>query len=262
MQSVQRVDFPLLRKVDAVPLMHDQGFDYRVLFSPTTVGSHYMKFALVYGQPGSESGLQALPGDQMTLTLQGEAVVVAAGQQYALPIDSAIAVPAEIAQKVKISGDAHWVAIRASCDECPLMQAQIAQDRLNGGRPNAEVPLVRQVDKLVPEYLYGFERRVLFSPSTVGSRYMKFAVVHGKPGARSVAHTHPGGEMALTLHGNAQLVANGEHYDLCADSALAVPPAVKHPAQATGNDEWVVVTSYCDECPLMKAQRLKERRCK
>ncbi len=262
MQSVQRVDFPLSRKVDEVPLESGHGVDRRVLFSPTTVGSRYMKFVLVYGQPGSESDLQALPGDQMTLTLEGRAVISVADHQYALPIDAAIMIPAETAQKVKVSGDDQWVAITASCDECPLMRAHVAKGSFDGGQPNVEEPLVRQVDKVEPERLYGFERRVLFSPSTVGSRYMKFAKVRGKPGAKSVAHTHPGGEMALTLQGNAQLIANGEHFDLRAGSAFAVPPAVKHPAQATGNDEWIVVTSYCDECPLMKAQLLEERQCK
>jgi quercetin dioxygenase-like cupin family protein len=120
-------------------------------------------------------------------------------------------------------------------------------------------PIVRRLDEVAPEILYGFERKVMFSPSAGGSPTMKFAIVHGKPGAKSKPHTHPGGELAVTLKGAALLVANGIRYNLIANTAASVPPDVQHPAESVADEDWVVVTTYCDECPLMREKKARDR---
>ena len=262
MQQRPHTGTPLVRQLDDVIPEEQAGFEHKVLFSPATVGSSFMKFAVVHGKPGARSGARAHPGGEMALTLQGRAQFTATGTRYDLGPGTAIALPPAVEYSAEVVGDEEWIAVTASCDECPLMRAEREQATLAAAPQSlaAEVPLMRRLDEVIPDQLYGFERRVLFSPSTVGSRYIKFAKVHGKPGAKSVPHTHPGGEMALTLHGNAQLTIDGERYDLTGGTAIAVPPAVRHPAEAVGSDEWIVVTSYCDECPLMRKKLVEERK--
>lgn len=256
MRTEQQAEVPQIHQLNLGQAQTNNDFEQQVLFSPSTQGSRYMKLSLMYGQPGAIHRQAALPGDQMTLTLQGEATVTAGDQPYRLPVDSALLVPAGAAQTVEVSGDGQWMAISASCDECPLMREHASS---GAGKTTASELALRQTNEVAPERLYGFERRVFFSPSTTASRYMKFAIVHGIQGAKSVAHTHPGGELALTLGGNAHLTVHGERYDLSAGTALAVPADVQHPAESDGPDDWVVVTSYCDECPLMRQQRLNRR---
>lgn len=258
--NVQNNDVPLVLQLDDVAPEDQDGIERKVMFSPTTVGSSYMKFTVAKGRAGAR--MQSFQGAEMVLTLQGNAHLAAAGACYELTTDSAIAVPPGVAYSMEVVGDETWIAVTVSCDECPLMLEKIVREVSATALKSPETsgaPLLRQLAEVVPEQLYGFERRVLFSPATVGSDYLKFAKVRGKPGAKSVPHTHLGGEMALTLHGNAELHANGEHYKMSAGTAIAVPPAVKHPAEAIGSEEWIVVTSYCDECPLLRKKLNKGR---
>ncbi len=258
--QVKKSDMPLVRRVDGIDPEARSGIDRRVIFSPNTVGSQYMTLALVQGRAGAD--MQAKDGAEMLLTLQGSARLIVSDTSYELTGDTAVAIPAELQYSMEILGDEEWIAVTAGCYECPLMLAKLMRENMEAVKPPQQpvVPILRKLGEIVPERLYGFERRVIFSPSTVGSDYLKFAQVHGKPGAKSVPHSHPGGELALTLHGNAQLSVNGEFFQTSSGTAIAVPPAVVHPAEATGTEVWVVITSYCDECPLMREKLNKEPR--
>lgn len=261
MPTIQDSDFPLMRRVDKIVAENWGGFQRQVLFSPSTAGSKYMKFVVVHGQPGTKSPSYVLAGDEMTLTLKGCAQSITQGQQRSFSKGTAIVLPASVEHMLEVAGDEEWIGVSASCDECPLMREQLTTGLPMPPAAGLELPVIpitRCLDQIAPENLYGFERRVLFSPSTVGTRTLRFAVVHGKPGAKSKPHTHPGGELALTLAGNAQLISNGKRYDLSAGSAIAVPPSLTHPATAVGDEKWVVVTSYCDECPLMLEKQRNE----
>jgi quercetin dioxygenase-like cupin family protein len=256
-----QVQDPMLRQLDEVEPEDLYGFKRRVLFSPTTVGSNYMKFAIVHGRPGAKSVPHTHPGGEVALTLKGRAHLSANGKRFELSAGTAVAVPPGVQHPAESTGDEDWVVVTAYCDECPLIRDKRTRDRAAGiteqSLPPAD-PQVRRLEDVEVEDLYGFERRVLFSPSTGNSPYMKFAVVRGKPGAKSMPHTHPGGEMSLTLEGQACLIANGKRYDLKAGSAISVPAGVEHPAEALGDQEWVVVSGYCDECPLLREKLARE----
>lgn len=256
---MQQTQDPVLRRLDDVVPEDLYGFKRRVFFSPTTVGSKYMKFAIVHGRPGAKSVPHTHPGGEVALTLKGSAHLTANGRRHQLGAGTAVSVPPGVLHPAESVGDEDWVVVTAYCDECPLIRQQRARERAAGAPPLPPAdPVVRRLDEVEVEDLYGFERRVLFSPALGNSPYMKFAVVRGKPGARSMPHTHPGGEMSLTLEGQACLTANGKRYEMAAGSAISIPPGVEHPAEALGDQDWVVVTGYCDECPLLRQELARE----
>ena len=41
-------------------------------------------------------------------------------------------------------------------------------------------------------------------------------------------------------------------------TCFLIPPDVEHPARVVGNENWVAVAAYCDECPVLKKALNKE----
>lgn len=113
-------------------------------------------------------------------------------------------------------------------------------------------PEVVDVSAIEPENLYDFKQKVIFSPAKRGEGFIKFAVTTGYRGARSVAHSHPRDEIAMTLKGEAVLRAGGESFAMKEGIAVRLPPGLVHQVEVL-SDEWVVVAAYCDECMLCRA---------
>lgn len=113
-------------------------------------------------------------------------------------------------------------------------------------------PEVVDVSAVVPEDLYDFKQKLIFSPARRGEGFIKFAVTTGYKGARSVPHSHPRDEIAMTLKGEAVLRAGGESYPMKEGIAVRLPPGLVHQVEVL-SEEWVVVAAYCDECMLCRA---------
>src|ERR671916_59713 len=109
-----------------------------------------------------------------------------------------------------------------------------------------------------PEALRGLTRQVFFSPATTHNRYQKFAVVKGTPGAKGAVHTHLGEEVVYTISGRCILRIDGVDHLLEPGTAFLIPPDTEHPAEVVGDEPWLAVAAYCDECVLMKAFRARD----
>jgi len=117
---------------------------------------------------------------------------------------------------------------------------------------------VRKVEGLKEEHFGGISRRVFFSPATTGNRYLKMAYIDVPPGATGTPHVHLGEELVYTIQGKASLTIDGEDHLLEAGTCFLIPPDVVHPARVVGNENWVAVAAYCDECPVLKKALNKE----
>lgn len=113
-------------------------------------------------------------------------------------------------------------------------------------------PEVVDVSSIESEDLYDFKQKLVFSPARRGEGFIKFAVTTGYKGARSVPHSHPRDEIAMTLKGEAVLRAGGKSYPMKEGFAVRLPPGLVHEVEVL-SDEWVVVAAYCDECMLCRA---------
>ena len=98
----------------------------------------------------------------------------------------------------------------------------------------------------------GIKRKILFTPTKDGNRHLRFALTEIPPGSVAPPHSHPGDEVALTLNGSATLFVDGQEYEVSEGTAVLLPPGVEHSAKNTGPVNWIVVSAYCDECPLVK----------
>lgn len=116
-------------------------------------------------------------------------------------------------------------------------------------------PLKVTLEKSRLESLGELRRKVFFSPTLTGTRYLKLAYVEGPPGARGAVHTHLGEEAVFTLQGRCILTINGVEHLLEKDTAFLIPPDVEHPAHVIGDEPWIAVASYCDECPVLQKVR-------
>jgi quercetin dioxygenase-like cupin family protein len=114
---------------------------------------------------------------------------------------------------------------------------------------------IRNAEEVKAEALGQLERKVLFAPSLGNSQYLRMAVVTGQPGARSVLHVHPGNETTYTWKGEVVIEINEQKYHLGPGDAIAIPPDSVHPVQVVGNEPWVSICFYCDECPALASYR-------
>ena len=119
-------------------------------------------------------------------------------------------------------------------------------------------PMKRDLNDLRSEFFGEVFRQVIFSPSTTGNNFQKLAYIDVPPGAVGTAHVHLGDEVVFTIKGTAILTIDGEEHRLEAGTAFLIPPDVPHPARVEGEENWVAVAAYCDECPVLKAARGKE----
>lgn len=117
---------------------------------------------------------------------------------------------------------------------------------------------IRKVEGLKEERFGGISRRVFFSPATTGNRYLKMAYLDVPPGATGTPHVHLGEELVYTIQGKASLTIDGEDHLLEEGTCFLIPPDVEHPVRVVGNENWVAVAAYCDECPVLKKALNKE----
>jgi len=116
---------------------------------------------------------------------------------------------------------------------------------------NQEV-LIRDLQKITPEKIYDFERKIIFSPLVTGNNNLTFALVKGEYLAKSQNHTHPGDEVTLTLSGKAEININDKEYFILPHTAIRVSPGQTHPLVVTSKEKWIALAAYCDNCPLIK----------
>ena len=64
--------------------------------------------------------------------------------------------------------------------------------------------------------------------------------------------------MVYTIKGKALFQLNGKDYLLEEGTCFLIPPDTEHPARVVGNENWVAVAVYCDECPVLKKALYKE----
>lgn len=108
------------------------------------------------------------------------------------------------------------------------------------------------------EQFGGMFRTVLISPSETGNNFLKLAYVKLPPGSKGAAHVHLGEEVVYTIQGKCILKIDGKDHLLEAGTAFAIPPEVPHPAEVIGDQDWICVAAYCDECPVLKKARNKQ----
>jgi len=119
-------------------------------------------------------------------------------------------------------------------------------------------PLKRDLENLQNEFFGEVFRQVIFSPSTTGNTFQKLAYIDVPPGSVGTAHVHLGEEVVFTLKGRAVLTIEGEDHVLESGTAFLIPPDVPPPARVVGEENWVAVAAYCDECPVLKLARGKQ----
>lgn len=108
------------------------------------------------------------------------------------------------------------------------------------------------------EHFGQISRNVVFSPKTSGSNFMKMAYVEVPPGSVGSSHVHLGEELVYTIKGKAVLTIEGVDYLLEEGSFFQIPPDTPHPARVIGDEPWIAVAAYCDECPVLKEARGKQ----
>lgn len=116
----------------------------------------------------------------------------------------------------------------------------------------------RDLHGLDNEFFGGVFRQVIFSPSTTGNDFQKLAYIDVPPGSVGTAHVHLGDEVVFTLKGQAVLTIDGVEHLLEAGTAFLIPPDVPHPARVIGDENWIAVAAFCDECHVLKIARKKQ----
>ena len=119
-------------------------------------------------------------------------------------------------------------------------------------------PQVRKAEGLKQEQFGKVFRQVFFSPKTTCNRYLKMAYIDVPPGSVGTGHVHLGEEMVYTIKGKAILTLEGTEYLLEEGTCFLIPPEVAHPARVVGEEHWVAVAAYCDECAVLKKELGKE----
>ena len=118
-------------------------------------------------------------------------------------------------------------------------------------------PMKRDLENLQNEFFGEVFRQVIFSPSTTGNNFQKLAYIDVPPGSVGTAHVHLGEKVVFALKGRAILTIKGEEHVLESGTAFLIPPDVPRPTRVEGEENWVAVAAYCDECPVLKLARDK-----
>jgi quercetin dioxygenase-like cupin family protein len=119
-------------------------------------------------------------------------------------------------------------------------------------------PELRRIEGLKEERFGQISRQVFFSPETTCNRYLKMAYIESPPGSVGTPHVHLGEEIVYALRGKAIFAIDGKDYVMEKGTCLLIPPEVEHPARVVGDENWVAVAVYCDECPVLKKHLHKE----
>ena len=119
-------------------------------------------------------------------------------------------------------------------------------------------PEIRRIKGLKEERFGQLTRQVFFSPETTCNSYLKMAYIEAPPGSVGAAHIHLGEEIVYTLKGKAISTIDGQEYILEENSCFLIPPEIEHPVRVVGDENWVALAVYCDECPVLKKHTGKE----
>jgi quercetin dioxygenase-like cupin family protein len=117
---------------------------------------------------------------------------------------------------------------------------------------------IKKVKNLKQEHSGDIFRHVFFSPKTTCNSYLKMAYVEVPAGSIVPPHVHLGEEIVYTIKGKVNVTIDGHDYLLEEGTCFLIPPGVKHPARVVGNENWIAVAAYCDECPVLKKDLGKE----
>ena len=121
-----------------------------------------------------------------------------------------------------------------------------------GFKKDLEIKKVKK--NLKQEHFGQISRQVFFSPETSRTRYLKMAYIDVPPGSVGTPHVHLGEEIVYTIKGKAILTLDDHDYLLEEGTCFLIPPDVEHPARVVGNENWIAVAAYCDECPVLKKE--------
>lgn len=117
---------------------------------------------------------------------------------------------------------------------------------------------VKKAQGLKAEQFGQISRQVFFSPTTTCNKYLKMAILDIPPGATGSPHVHLGEEIVYTIQGKAILDIEDTEYVLEAGTCFLIPPDSPHPARVVGDENWVAIAAYCDECSVLKKELNKE----
>jgi quercetin dioxygenase-like cupin family protein len=110
---------PEIVEVASVEPVQLYDFTQKVLFSPAQRGEGFIKLSVTTGKKGARSVAHHHPRDEVTLTLKGEAILRAGGQEYRMTEGTAVRLPPGLDHSVEVISD-EWVVVAAYCDECML----------------------------------------------------------------------------------------------------------------------------------------------
>ena len=110
---------PEITEVASVEPVQLYDFTQKVLFSPAARGEGSIKLSVTTGKKGAKSTAHNHPRDEVTLTLKGEAILRAGGEEYHMTEGTAVRLPPGLDHTVEVISD-EWVVVAAYCDECML----------------------------------------------------------------------------------------------------------------------------------------------
>lgn len=110
---------PEITEVASVEPVQLFDFTQKVLFSPAARGEGFIKLSVTTGQKGAKSTAHSHPRDEVTLTLKGEAILRAGGEEFHMAEGTAVRLPPGLDHTVEVISD-EWVVVAAYCDECML----------------------------------------------------------------------------------------------------------------------------------------------
>jgi quercetin dioxygenase-like cupin family protein len=108
-----------------------------------------------------------------------------------------------------------------------------------------------KVSEVKAEAFGTVSRWFLISPKVANATYQRMAYLEGQPGAKGTLHTHPGDEVLFTISGKANVHIDGKDHFLSAGEAISIPPGSQHYPEVVGNQTWIAVAAYCDDCPII-----------
>ena len=79
---------PEITEVASVDPVQLYDFSQKVLFSPAARGEGFIKLTVTTGKKGAKSTAHCHPRDEVTLTLKGEAILRAGGEEYRILRDT------------------------------------------------------------------------------------------------------------------------------------------------------------------------------
>lgn len=110
---------PEVVEVASVEPVQLYDFAQKVLFSPAQRGEGFIKLSVTTGRKGARSTAHSHPRDEVTLTLKGEAILRAGGEEHHLTEGTALRLPPGLEHTVEVISD-EWVVVAAYCDECTM----------------------------------------------------------------------------------------------------------------------------------------------